>query len=49
VPVLFRRQLDTHQMGFAIGETVAHLHFLEARGQAARLVDGLGVHRFRKA
>jgi hypothetical protein len=49
VPVLFRRQLDTHQMGFAIGETVAHLHFLEARGQAARLVDALGVHRFRKA
>jgi glyoxylase-like metal-dependent hydrolase (beta-lactamase superfamily II) len=49
VPVLFRRQLDTHQMGFAIGETVAHLHFLEARGQAARLVDEAGVQRFRKA
>ena len=42
VPVLFRRQLDTHQLGFAIGETVAHLHFLEARGQVARLVDGDG-------
>jgi hypothetical protein len=49
VPVLFRRQLDTHQLGFAIGETVAHLHFLEARGQVARLVDGAGVYRFRKA
>ena len=48
-PVLFRRQLDTHQLGFAIGETVAHLHFLEARGQVARLVDGAGIHRFRKA
>jgi glyoxylase-like metal-dependent hydrolase (beta-lactamase superfamily II) len=49
VPVLFRRRLDTHQLGFAIGETVAHLHFLEARGQVGRLVDARGVHRFRKA
>ena len=49
VPVLFRRQLDAHQLGFAIGETVAHLHFLEARGQASRLVGDDGVHRFRKA
>ena len=49
VPVLFRRQLDAHQLGFAIGETVAHLHYLEARGQAARLVGRDGIHRFRKA
>jgi glyoxylase-like metal-dependent hydrolase (beta-lactamase superfamily II) len=49
VPVLFRRRLDTHQLGFAIGETLAHLHYLEAEGQAARLVGPDGVHRFRKA
>ena len=49
VPVLFRRQLDTHQLGFAIGETLAHLHYLEEEGQVARLVDTDGVHRFRKA
>ncbi len=49
VPVLFRRQLDTHQLGFAIGEALAHLHYLEARGGAARLVGDDGVHRFRKA
>jgi glyoxylase-like metal-dependent hydrolase (beta-lactamase superfamily II) len=49
VPVLFRRQLDTHQLGFAIGETLAHLHYLEAEGQVARLVDAAGVQRFRKA
>jgi hypothetical protein len=49
VPVLFRRPLDTHQLGFAIGETLAHLHYLEAEGQVARLVDTAGVHRFRKA
>jgi glyoxylase-like metal-dependent hydrolase (beta-lactamase superfamily II) len=49
VPVLFRRKLDTHQLGFAIGETLAHLHYLEAEGLAERLVDAAGVHRFRKA
>ena len=49
VPVLFRRQLDAHQLGFAIGETVAHLHFLEARGQAPASSTATGVHRFRKA
>ena len=49
VPVLFRRKLDTHQLGFAIGETLAHLHYLEAEGQAERLVDAEGIHRFRKA
>ena len=49
VPVLFRRQLDTHQLGFAIGETLAHLHYLEAEGQAARRIGEDGVHRFTKA
>jgi glyoxylase-like metal-dependent hydrolase (beta-lactamase superfamily II) len=49
VPVLFRRKLDTHQLGFAIGEALAHLHYLEAEGQATRLVGDDRVHRFRKA
>lgn len=49
VPVLFRRQLDTHQLGFAIGEALAHLHYLEAEGQVARLVGDDSIHRFRKA
>jgi glyoxylase-like metal-dependent hydrolase (beta-lactamase superfamily II) len=49
VPVLFRRKLDTHQLGFAIGETLAHLHYLETEGQAARLVGEDGITRFRKA
>ena len=49
VPVLFRRQLDAHQLGFAIGETVAHLHFLEAQGHASLVVGEDGIHRFRKA
>jgi glyoxylase-like metal-dependent hydrolase (beta-lactamase superfamily II) len=49
VPVLFRRKLDTHQLGFAIGEALAHLHYLEMAGQATREVDAGGIHRFRKA
>jgi glyoxylase-like metal-dependent hydrolase (beta-lactamase superfamily II) len=49
VPVLFRRQLDSHQLGFAIGEALAHLHRVEADGRAVRVVGDDGVHRFRKA
>jgi glyoxylase-like metal-dependent hydrolase (beta-lactamase superfamily II) len=49
VPVLFRRQLDSHQLSFAVGEALAHLRFLEDEGRAVRVVDGDGVHRFRKA
>ena len=49
VPVLFRRELDTHQLGFAIGETLAHLHYLEAEGQIARTIGADHVHRFQKA
>jgi glyoxylase-like metal-dependent hydrolase (beta-lactamase superfamily II) len=48
IPVLFRRELDTHQLGFAIGETLAHLNFLEAEGRAVRALGSDGVERFRK-
>ncbi len=33
---LFNRVLDHHQTGFAVGETLAHLHLLMARGAVAR-------------
>jgi glyoxylase-like metal-dependent hydrolase (beta-lactamase superfamily II) len=49
LPVLFRRELDAHQLGFALGEALAHLHRLEADGRATRIVGDDGVHRFRKA
>ena len=49
VPFLFRRQLDAHQLAFALGEALAHLHFLEADGRAERLIGPDGVHRFHKA
>jgi glyoxylase-like metal-dependent hydrolase (beta-lactamase superfamily II) len=49
IPVLFRRQLDTHQLSFAIGEVLAHLNYLEAAGSVTRALGSDGVERFRKA
>lgn len=49
VPVLFPRQLDDHQFVFALGETLAHLHCLEGRGQARRVTDRHGIHHFAAA
>jgi glyoxylase-like metal-dependent hydrolase (beta-lactamase superfamily II) len=46
LPVLFRRQLDMHQIFFAIGEAIAHLHYLEAQSRVQRAVDKDGVIRF---
>ena len=48
IPRLFRRELDTHQLAFAIGEVLAHLHLLQSEGAVTRETDGDGVHRFRK-
>jgi glyoxylase-like metal-dependent hydrolase (beta-lactamase superfamily II) len=46
LPVLFRRPLDRHQTAFALGEALAHLHYLEARGEVARVPGDDGVARF---
>ncbi len=46
LPLLFRRKLDEHQMLFAMGEAIAHLHYLEAQGKVRHVVDGEGVRRF---
>jgi len=46
LPVLFRRVLDRHQVGFALGEALAHLHYLEGQGAVERDMDQDGVHRF---
>ncbi|HUF92876.1 MAG TPA: MBL fold metallo-hydrolase, partial [Candidatus Limnocylindria bacterium] len=46
MPVLFERALDVHQLGFAIGETLAHLHYLEAEARVARVTGPDGLHRF---
>src|SRR5438046_3069825 len=49
VPVLFRRELDPHQLAFALGGALAHLRFLEEDGRVVRQVGADGVHRFLKA
>lgn len=45
LPVLFRRKMDLHQIGFAIGEAIAHLNYLVAKGslRRERRADGVFV------
>ncbi len=44
--LLFRRKLDTSQIFFAMGEAIAHLHYLHYDGRLARSVGTDGVARF---
>ncbi len=37
LPVLFRRELDAHQIMFAMGEAIAHLNYLEHAHQVRKL------------
>ena len=46
VPIMFKRELDLHQMTFAMGEAAAHLHLLWFDGRLDREVDAKGVFRF---
>ena len=46
LPVLFKRQLDLHQMTFAMGEAIAHLHALYFAGKLKRLVANDGLIQF---
>ncbi|SDV48385.1 MBL fold metallo-hydrolase [Chitinasiproducens palmae] len=46
VPLMFRRKLDTHQMTFALGEALAHLHLLWLDGRLRRETGDDGVFRF---
>lgn len=48
IPLLFKRQLDDHQLMFAMGESIAHLHYLQHDGKVARDEDAEGVRRFRQ-
>ena len=38
LPLLFRRPLDRHQMAFALGEALAHLHYLMVQGALDRVL-----------
>jgi glyoxylase-like metal-dependent hydrolase (beta-lactamase superfamily II) len=46
VPIMFRRPLDAHQMTFALGEALAHLHKLWFDGVVTRRLDADRVYRF---
>ena len=46
VPIMFKRELDLHQMTFAMGEAVAHLHMLWYEGKLARQLCHDGIYRF---
>jgi glyoxylase-like metal-dependent hydrolase (beta-lactamase superfamily II) len=44
--VLFRRPLDAHQTFFAMGEAIAHLHYLYYAGRVTRAIGEDGVMRY---
>jgi len=49
VPVMFKRELDLHQMTFALGEALAHLHALWHAGSVERRRSEDGVFQFARA
>jgi glyoxylase-like metal-dependent hydrolase (beta-lactamase superfamily II) len=49
LPVLFRRPLDAHQTFFAMGEAIAHLHYLYYAGRAQRDMGNDGIMRYASA
>ncbi|HMS26282.1 MAG TPA: MBL fold metallo-hydrolase [Burkholderiaceae bacterium] len=46
LPVMFKRPLDLHQTTFAMGEIVAHLHFLWFAGRIKRTLGLDQIYRF---
>ena len=44
--VLFRRPLDAHQTFFAMGEAIAHLHYLHYAGRVRRALGDDGIMRY---
>lgn len=48
VPLMFRRPLDAHQLSFALGEALAHLHKLWYDGELRRIKGNDWVVRFQQ-
>ena len=46
MPIMFRGQLDTHQVGFELGEALAHLHKLWFDGIVRREKGDDAILRF---
>lgn len=47
IPRLFRRKFDAHQLGFALGETLAHVNYLLHQGRLAVVGDEGGARLYR--
>ena len=45
LPVLFKRQMDAHQTGFAFGEVLAHVNHMRRRGELTQTRGADGVLR----
>ena len=45
-PVMFDRKIEMAQMPLALGESIAHLHYLLAAGRVERKLDAAGVQRY---
>lgn len=48
VPIMFKRALDSHQLTFALGEALAHLHQLWYAGRIGRSQGEDGILRFQQ-
>lgn len=48
VPTLFRRELDDHQISFAMGEALAHLNYLVGEGRLEKAEGEDGLVRYRR-
>lgn len=48
LPVMFKRKLDLHQLTFAMGEALAHLHALYFDGKLERSTGADGIIRFKR-
>ncbi len=49
IPILFKRQLDSHQLGFAIGEAMAHANYLVTEGRLRKTRGNDGIIRYSQA
>ena len=49
IPHLFKRDLDLHQLGFAIGEALSHANFLVTEKRLKRIRHPDGIIRYHRA
>ena len=47
IPVLFRREMDAHQITFAMGESIAHLAYLVGDGRLVRTIGPDEIYHYR--